>query len=366
MNVETPCLVIDIDKVHSNLKRMADICAANHCKLRPHTKTHKIPAFSQMQLDYGASGITVAKLAEAEAMADHGINDIFMAYPLIGEERIQRAIELSKRIRLICSVDCFESAEKISRACVSAGASMEVRLEIDTGMHRTGIPMEAAVEEAEKIAALPGITLQGIFTFRGMIYNGKTDLDRKKCGHQEGQIMAELAEKMRARGIAIEDVSVGSTPTGEFCAEVPGVTEIRPGTYIFQDMMQVNTGACGCTMDDVAAVVLAQVVSTCKPEVAVIDCGCKSISTDVAPGKPPYGCRGYGTIVGRPDLTLDRLSEEHGMLTAEGDFHLTTGELLRIIPNHICPTVNLYDHVYLEKDGVVFEKCEVAARGKNY
>jgi len=243
---------------------------------------------------------------------------------------------------------------------------MELRLEIDTGMHRTGIPLDAAVEEAEKIATLPGVLLQGIFTFRGMIYNGETDLDCKKCGYQEGVIMADLAQQMQAKGLTIEDVSVGSTPTGEFCAEVPGVTEVRPGTYIFQDMMQVNTHACACTVDDVAAVILTQVVSTCKPEVAVVDCGCKSISTDVAPGKFPYNCRGYGSVVGRPDLTLSRLSEEHGMLSAEGDFGLETGALLRIIPNHICPAINLYDHIYLEKGGVIVGKYEIAARGKNY
>ena len=168
--METPCIVLDMDKVCRNLKRMADICEKNHCHLRPHTKTHKIPELSQLQLDYGATGITVAKLAEAEVMAEHGIRDIFMAYPLIGEERIARAIALARKIRLICAADCYESAEKISRACAEAGVVLELRMEVDTGMHRTGIPYDLAADEAEKIAALPGIRLQGIFTFRGMIY----------------------------------------------------------------------------------------------------------------------------------------------------------------------------------------------------
>lgn len=366
MFVETPCIVIDMEKVERNLKRMADICSAAGCHLRPHVKTHKIPELAKLQIQYGAVGITVAKLSEAEVMASYGIDDIFMAYPLIGEDRIQRAIMLAKKIRLICSVDSYESAASISRACVNAGITLELRLEIDTGMHRTGIPYEKAVYEAEKIASLPGVLLQGIFTFRGMIYDGKTDVDCKKCGVQEGQMMSDLAKEIRAQNIPIQDVSVGSTPTGEFCAAVDGVTEIRPGTYIFQDMMQVNTHACSCTEDDVAAVILSQVVSTCKPEVAVIDCGCKSISTDVELGKFPYALNGYGTIVDHPELKLSRLSEEHGMLSSDGEIHLQTGQILKIIPNHICPTVNLYDHVYLMRDNKIYGKYNVAARGMNY
>lgn len=366
MFVETPCIVIDMDKVEHNLKRMDEICKTTGCHLRPHVKTHKIPELAKLQMQYGANGITVAKLSEAEIMASYGINDIFMAYPLIGESRIQRAITLSKNIRFICSTDCYESAVEISRQCSKEGATLELRLEVDTGMHRTGIPYENAVEEAEKIAGLPGISLEGIFTFRGMIYDGKTDLDRKKCGEQEGEMMSALAKRIRDYKIPIQDVSVGSTPTGEFCAAVDGVTEIRPGTYIFQDMMQVNTHACSCTMNDVAAVILSQVVSTCKPEVAVIDCGCKSISTDVALGKFPYDLKGYGTIIGHPELTLGRLSEEHGMLSSDAPIHLQTGEILKIIPNHICPTINLYDHVYLMRNGEIYGRYNVAARGMNY
>lgn len=367
MHVETPCVVLEMEKVCRNLKRMADICEKNHCGLRPHTKTHKIPELAKLQMEFGAIGITVAKLSEAEVMAANGITDIFMAYPLVGEQRIRRAIELAKQIRLICSTDCLESAEKISSACEAAGTVLEVRLEVDTGMHRTGIPYDAAIEEAEKIAALPGIRLQGLFTFRGMMYDGKTDLDLRKCGHQEGELMVALAEKLRAKGIPIQDVSVGSTPTGEFCAEVPGVTEVRPGTYIFQDMMQVNTNACGSTLEDVAATVWAQVVSSCKPEVLVVDCGCKSISTDAVPGKFPYELQGYGKVVGHPELTLTRLSEEHGMLDLEQACpSVHTGDILKIIPNHICPTINLYDRVYLMRDHKIYGEYAVAARGRNY
>lgn len=366
MRVETPCLVLDMEKVHQNLQRMADICKRNHCALRPHTKTHKIPQLAKLQLEYGAAGITVAKLSEAEVMAAHGITDIFMAYPLVGESRIRRALELAKRIRLICATDCYESAEAISRVCVAEGITLELRLEVDTGMRRTGIPYDRAPEEASAVAALPGICLQGIFTFRGMIYDGKTDLDLRKCGLQEGEIMVALAEKIRAGGIPLQDVSVGSTPTGEFCAEVPGVTEIRPGTYIFQDMMQVNTHACESTVDSVAATVWTQVVSHCKPEVIVVDSGCKSLSTDAAPGKIPYSLQGYGSVVGHPELCLTRLSEEHGMLDLDQpDSSIRTGDILKIIPNHICPTVNLYDYVYLMRDQEIYGKYEVAARGRN-
>lgn len=363
MIIETPCVVVNMDKVEQNLERMAAVSKKSGCKLRPHVKTHKMPALAKLQMHYGACGITVAKLSEAETMADYGLSDIFMAYPLIGKERITRAMELGKKIRLICAVDCFESAEKISQICSSEGYTMEVRLEVDTGMHRSGIPYALAQEEAKKIASLPGISLQGIFTFRGMIFDGEIDADRRKCGIQEGRLMAELADQMRMAGIPIEDVSVGSTPTAEFCAEVPGVTEIRPGTYIFQDMMQVNTGVCG--MENVAAEVWTQVVSSCKPEVTVIDCGCKSIATDVAQGVPPYYLKGFGHVIGHSEFTFARLSEEHGMLHKSGNSDVKVGDILRIIPNHICPTVNLYDEVYLMRGGEIVDKVRVYARGKN-
>ncbi len=362
--LETPCVLIDIDVVRRNLERMAALCREAGCALRPHVKTHKSPYFAALQQEYGATGVTVAKLGEAEVMADHGIDDIFMAYPLIGEPAIRRALALAGRVRLILAADCFAAAEAIALAADAVGLSLELRLEVDTGMRRTGVPYDQALELARSIARLRGVRLQGIFTFRGLMHDGKTDTDREKCGLQEGRIMAELAAAMRAAGLPVPDVSVGSTPTAEFCARVPGVTEVRPGTYIFNDMMQLNTGACG--REDLAARVLTTVVSTSKPDMLVIDGGCKSFSTDVPPGVFPYFLQGHGTVEGHEDMLFERLSEEHGMLLRRGDPHeFSPGEKLAVIPNHVCPTVNLYDSVYLVRQGRVIDTVPVAARGKS-
>lgn len=205
------------------------------------------------------------------------------------------------------------------------------------------------------------------FTQQATVINAASKLLLDIFGEQGQHARSAIGSNSLPLGLTVEeDVSVGSTPTGEFCAEVPGVTEVRPGTYLFQDMMQVNTHACSSTLEDVAAVIRVQVVSTCKKGVVVIDCGCKSISTDVGQDKFPYFLQGYGTVVGHPELHFERLSEEHGMLRPDGPCSVKTGDILEIIPNHICPAINLYDHVYLKKSGEIYGTYQVAARGKNY
>jgi len=356
----TPYLLIDGTKMERNILKMADIAWENGVALRPHVKTHKIPGIAREQLEAGAAGITVAKVSEAEVMADGGIEDIFIAYPLVTEAKIRQVIRLGERVRLVVGVDSLEGARRLS--AVAEGRMLEVRLEVDTGLRRTGVLYDEAVGLAGEIEGMDNLDLTGIYTYRGAVLGGSRTLELEKAGLEEGQLMVSLAAQMREQGIGVDDVSVGSTPTAEYVAKVDGVTEIRPGTYVFYDRMQARLGT--CSLDECAAVVVCTVVSRPAPDLAVIDGGSKTFATDVAPGAEPLNLEGYGHVVGYPDAVLERLTEEHGMLSVDEDCDLEVGDTLQIIPNHICSTVNLHDEVYFAGEDGGVEEMRVAARGK--
>lgn len=232
--LETPCMVIDVARARLNAEMMQRIVNAHGCALRPHIKTHKMVRFAQMQMECGAAGITCAKVSEAEVVADGGMNDIFIAYPLVGSFRIRRALALAARVkRLILAVDSEACALALEAAAAEAGVALEVRMEIDTGAKRTGIPVDEAVSLGMKIAAMPHLRLTGIYTFKSLVYHGQPTWNNTLAAQEEGEMMAEVAQRLRANGIAVCDISAGSTPTGPAVAATGLVTEIRPGTYIF-------------------------------------------------------------------------------------------------------------------------------------
>jgi D-serine deaminase-like pyridoxal phosphate-dependent protein len=362
--LETPHLLIDGAKLDRNIEKMAGIARERGVKLRPHVKTHKIPMIAGRQLGSGAAGITVAKVSEAEVMADGGIRDIFIAYPLVTESKIRRAIGLSRGgVRLVVGVDSFEGGRRLSRVAALEDHELEVRLEVDTGLRRTGVPFDEAVELAAEIISLENLRLGGIFTYRGAVLeDGVPTLDLKQAGLEEGKLMASLADRMRDRGIEVEEVSLGSTPTAGYAGEVEGVTEIRPGTYVFYDRMQARLGT--CSLEECAASVVATVVSRPSEDRAIIDGGSKTFATDVPPGTRPLNLEGFGHIVGYPDAVLERLTEEHGMLRVRSEHDLGVGDIVQIIPNHVCSTVNLHNEGYLVDEDGVAERIEVSARGK--
>jgi D-serine deaminase-like pyridoxal phosphate-dependent protein len=359
--VETPHVLIDGAKTMRNIEKMAAIAERNGVALRPHVKTHKIPRIARAQVEAGAAGITVAKVSEAEVMADAGLEDVFIAYPLGTDSKIRRAVELRQKLKnLIIGVDSLEGARRLSAA--AEDHVLEVRLEVDTGLRRTGIAYDEAVELALEIDTFANLDLSGIYTYRGAVLDGSPTLDREKAGLEEGDLMISLANRMRERGIGVRDVSLGSTPTAEYAAEVEGVTEIRPGTYVFYDRMQARLGA--CSLEECAATVVCTVVSRPREDLAVIDGGSKTFATDVQPGIEPLNLEGFGHVAGHPGATLERLTEEHGMLAVTGGHDLKVGDTLRIIPNHVCSTVNLHDAVYLVGESGAVEEVRVAARGK--
>lgn len=360
--LETPCLVIDMKKAEANIKSMQEEADQYGCLLRPHIKTHKMPLFARMQLSAGATGITCAKLSEAEVMADGGCNDIFIAYPLVGRLRLERAVMLQRRVkRLILAVDSWDGAEALNETAVKERICFEVRLEIDTGAKRTGVRQEKAAELAKRISEMQGLKLTGIYTFKGLNLRGEPTQDNAAAGKEEGMLLEKAAEAIRGAGIRIEEISGGSTPTGIEAARTGKLTEIRPGTYIFKDYMLCCEHA--ARQEEIAARFYATVVSVPCPEYAVIDGGTKTFPTDIVPQTAPYFYPGYAVVEGREDLSLCRMNEEHGMVVSRnGNTGLRVGGIISLIPIHVCTAVNMQNRVYLDYgDRLIAER--VGARG---
>lgn len=358
---ETPCVWIDLDKVERNIAAMQKLADAAGLKLRPHAKTHKMPKFAMKQLEAGASGITVAKVGEAEVMADGGIRDIMIAYPIVGEAKLKRAARLAKRIGLTVALDSYEVALGLSRAMQEEGAEAGVLIELDPGYGRAGVQTpQAAGELAERILGLPGLDIRGILTFAGQSYDAADDDGIRQVALAEGRLAAEAAEELRSKGVRVRTVSVGSTPASRFCGLLEGVTEIRPGTYIFGDLTQVKAGA--LQVEDCALTVKVTVVSRPAPDRAVIDAGTKVFTSD---GEDSPVGTGRGYVLEHPDITVEWFNEEHGILhLPEGCRELSVGDCLHIIPVHCCAVVNMFDEVWVQGGGRPAELWKVEARGK--
>lgn len=354
--IDTPALVVDLDQVDRNLRRIQQAADQAGVKLRPHTKTHKSTYFAKRQLELGAQGLTCAKLGEAEALAAAGFDDILIAYPIIGPLKLERLGHLAKQLRrLIVSLDSEEVAEGLSALGESLGRPIEVYAEVDTGLHRVGrTPGEDALAFCRSLASCPGIRLSGLMAHAGPTWKAASDAELLAFAQQEVAAMVAIKEGLGRPDL---EISVGATPIAHLVAQTPGVTEMRPGTYIFGDRNLIGLGL--ATEADCAARVLTTVVSHPTPDRAVVDAGSKSLAMD------PYKEGGHGHVVGRPELRVDRLSEEHGVLVMELGTPVQVGDRLEIIPNHVCPAVNLFDQMWGVRNGEVVGPIAIEGRGKN-
>jgi D-serine deaminase-like pyridoxal phosphate-dependent protein len=355
--LSTPAVLVDLDVLERNVERMARTAREHGVHLRPHAKTHKAPAIARRQLAAGAVGLSLAKTGEAEVFAAAGFTDLFVAYPVVGADKGRRLLALADRVRLAVGVDGVEGARTLGDVFRSAGRRLDVLLKIDVGFHRVGVAPEAAVATARSLADLPGLRLRGLFTHAGQGYLADTPEALAAVGRHEGRTMVEAAEAVRAAGVPIEEVSVGSTPTARPAMAVPGVTECRPGNYVFHDASQVGLGS--CSIEDCALTVLATVVSAPAPDRAVLDAGSKTLSSD--PLRPRPG--GHGLILGRRGR-IERLSEEHGVVKVEPGEAFRVGERVQVLPNHACVVANLHDRLLGTRAGRVEEVVDVAARGR--
>jgi len=358
--IDTPALLIDLERVEKNLQQMQQKADQYGVRLRPHIKTHKIPELALRQVQLGACGITASKVSEAEVMARAGIGDIFIANQIVGFQKLKRLVELSRKTNVAVGLDGIAGARRLSETFSAAGATIDYLIEVNSGLNRCGVlPGREIIALIKAVQPLPGIKFRGIFTHAGQAY-GKTSLaEVKQVSQFESRTMHEIAEDLQALRFNVQTVSVGSTPTMKVWEGWPGINEIRPGTYIFNDAIQValqvaQPEACALT-------VLATVVSRPDSGRAVIDAGSKVLALDKG-GHGVETAKGFGMVLGR-QAVIDRLSEEHGIMTVDPGEHLAVGDCIRIIPNHVCPVVNLFDKAYGIRNGALETVFSIAARG---
>jgi len=357
--IDTPALIIDLDTLDANLLRTQAMAGRHGVALRPHVKTHKSPWIARRQIAAGAVGVTAAKLAEAEAMVAGGIEDVLIAFPLVGEAKLRRLERLVHDATCISvSLDDPAVAEGLDRVGRRLGRPLPVYLEIDTGLGRVGVdPGEPALRLAQAVARMPGLVIAAVMTHGGHVGAAQTPEELEAMSRAEAEALVDAADMLRRHGIEVPTVSPGSTLAAPFEADTAGVTEIRPGTYVFNDANTIARWS--ATMDDCAAYVLATVVSRPVRGRAVVDAGSKSFGADARVD----GTRSPGLVRGRDDVRLVRASEEHGVLEVDPASELAIGDRIAIVMNHVCPVVNLFDVMIGVRGDRVEREIPVVARG---
>jgi D-serine deaminase-like pyridoxal phosphate-dependent protein len=364
----TPRVVVDLPRVRRNIARMAALAAGAGVRLRPHAKTHKSPVIARWQIEAGAVGICCAKIGEAEVFADAGLTDIRLPYP-VHPSNADRVIALVDRIHLSIIVDDLGIARGWSEAMTRAGRSLDVLVKVDVGFHRCGVnPDDPHVLDAiRQIAGLPGLRFRGLLSHAGQGYAASSEEMLSAVARHEADILARLTDGLRASDVHVEEVSVGATPTSRFIGDQPGVTEMRPGNYVFFDRTQVGLGA--ASLDDCALHIISTVVSRPARDRVIFDAGSKTLTSDAARGFSPT--TGYGLVF--PSLTatqpeesieIERLSEEHATVRVHESCTLKPGDRVRILPNHSCVVTNLMDEVLLVDGDRVVDTLPIAARGR--
>ena len=344
----TPAAVIDMDRVERNIARIQAACDAAGVANRPHIKTHKSPMLAKLQIAAGARGITCQKLGEAEVMADAGIDDILISYNLIGEEKMARLGALQAKAHMTVAADNPVVIAGLPQAAAASGRPLSVVVECDTGRKRAGVETPAeAVALAREIAASEGLVFAGF-----MLYPTET-------GWTEAQRFFDQAlAGVRAHGLDAAMVSTGGTPNLKNVGKLKGATEHRPGTYIYNDRMQVAAGV--ATWDDCALSIYSTVVSRAGPDRGILDAGSKTLTSDTG-----GGLDGHGLILEHPEARIARFAEEHGFLDlTRSNTRPNVGDVVRIVPNHVCVVVNMMDEVVMVRGEEIIGTLPVAARGK--
>ncbi len=368
-SVATPRVFVDRSRLTNNIRKMQALATSAGVRLRPHAKTHKSPIIARMQIDAGAIGICCAKLGEAEVMAAAGVSDIRLPYPVNPSNAARVVALLDRGVTLSIIVDDGGVATEWSKAIASANKRLDVLVKVDVGFHRCGVDPDAPglVETIRRIGDLPGLRLRGLLSHAGHGYNAESADELKAIADREVMTLVSLASRLKDAGVGVDEISVGATPTARFITSQRGVTEMRPGNYVFFDRTQVGLGA--ASVDDCALWVVATVVSRPAATRLIFDAGSKTLTND--------GIRGFGTHLGHglvcrgldqpvpdPTIVLERLSEEHATARVPADCALKIGDRVRILPNHSCTVTNLMDELPVVEGTTIVESLPVAARGR--
>jgi len=356
--ISTPAVVLDLDVMNHNLIRMATYCRRYGISLRPHTKTHKTVEVAKLQLELGAIGLTVAKVGEAEVMSNTDATEILVAHPIIGDEKLRRLAKVAETTEVIVAVDSLQIATSLSRIARECRCRFGVVVEFDSGAKRCGVAAGSECAElGNAVRQLPNIKLHGVMTYFGSVWGDEAE--RVAETRHSALHVNETIDAFRSARLPLTMVSAGSTPAAEMCHLVPGITEIRPGTYVFNDLNTYYQGL--CTLDDCAVRVVTTVVSTAVSGRVVVDAGSKTFSSDVLSAGPRDG---YGQVTENERATLSKLNEEHGYIVAPDLARFSVGQVLTVIPNHVCTCINMHDEVFLSRSGEIVGSWKVGARGK--
>ena len=355
--LDTPCLVIDLDLVERNIHRLQAAIDERGIALRPHFKTHKLLPIARMQVEAVATGLTAGTLGEAEVLADGGIGDVLVAYPVWADgPKADRLRALHERIDLTVGVDTIEGARRLAAAVRGSTRGLRVLVELDAGLHRTGVPGPNDAVAVATAARDEGLDVRGAFTHGGHAYRDPGA--GPAAADDEVAALTSAADALTAAGFAIDTVSAGSTPTRLLAAR-SGVTEIRAGTYALNDRQQLVLGS--AADDELAAVVATTVVSRPGPGRFVVDAGAKALTKDRA----EY-LDGFGLVPALPGAIIERVFDYHGAVAeADGGATPALGDVLAVVPNHICPVVDLYDEAVVVRERQVVDRWPIDARGRS-
>ncbi|MBV9773335.1 MAG: D-TA family PLP-dependent enzyme [Gemmatimonadetes bacterium] len=354
--LETPAALVDVDRMRANLRRAAEYCRTYDLGWRPHVKTHKTPELAAEQLRAGAKGITVATPREAEVMAGVA-DDILLAYPPFGASKLARLMDLPEKVRLTVGLDSEEALRALGSAAREAGRDVAVLVELDMGMGRVGVQSPEGAVILAQLAADAGLEYRGVMFYPGHV---RDHVDGQGPAIQAvSDRLGSFLEALDRAGLPPAVVSGGSTPTFWRSHEVFGLNEVRPGTNLFNDRTTALIGA--CEWDECAYSILATVVSTSVPGQAVIDAGSKALAKEEVRAEGG----GYGALLDRPEVVVKSVSEEHGILDLSGtDWRPRVGARVRVVPNHVCVSVNLQDRLWGVRGDEVVAEWEVAGRGR--
>ena len=354
-SIDTPAALIDLHVLEANIDAVARMAQAHDVELRPHAKTHKSAWIAAKQAERGAAGVTVAKVSEAEALVTGGVKDVFVAYPIVTGPKIDRLLRLAGRARVTTLVEDLEGVDRLARAAEAHGDVLGVWVDVDTGLHRIGSGFDELERVLERVRRYPTLKLQGLSTHEGHVYKvAAPSVRAQRVRLWIGELVAA------ARGLGVTRVSTGATPTISEVLAIDGVTDARPGNYVFHDAMQVGLGA--ASTEACAMSVLTTCVSS-RADRAFVDAGSKALSSDTGAHGSTL-VTGYGIFKGRPDLSLTGLSEEHGWLTtADGGDGVAVGDRLELIPNHSCSTIANFEWAEVVAHGSVIGRAHITARG---
>jgi len=354
IDISTPNVLVDYEKLIKNIEEMSNFAKVYGKNLRPMIKTHKSVEISKIQQKYGITGIQCAKLSEAEVFSDNGFDDIFISSEIIDCIKLERAKKLSKILnKLILAVDSLEGIRNLSE--VFKKEKIYVRIEIDSGHHRCGVKAEDVLKIYREIEKYPNIIFEGVFTHGGQVYSSKNKEQREEFSYNEANEVLKAKKILEENNIKCETVSIGSTPSAFIGGKIDGITEIRPGNYVFYDYKQVKLGV--TKLDRVSLFVISQVISRPEKDRVLIDAGSKVLSLDyILEGDEKV----YGYILEHPNAKIYNLSEEHGWVRINEDSKIKIGDKITIIPVHSCLVINNFDYFYFIK---IIEKIKIDARG---